>query len=118
LVVNFAGGRGGHAYGRPHAVCGPDRLIESASAYGSRAKVPTLWIYAANDSYFGPDLAAALASVWNEKGGRAELHLLPAYGSDGHDVVADAAGWDLWGRRLENFLAEVTANPRQHMVGK
>lgn len=118
LVVNFAGGRGGHAYGRPHAVCAPDRLIESARAYGSRAQVPTLWIYAANDSYFGPDLATALASAWSDNGGRAELHVLPAYGSEGHDVVADAAGWDLWGRRLDGSLAEVTANPRLHMVGR
>jgi dienelactone hydrolase len=118
LVVNFAGGRGGHAYGRPHAICAADRLIEAAGAYGRQAKVPTLWIYASNDSYFGPDIAASLVSAWTHNGGRAELHLLSAYGSDGHDVVTDAAGWDMWGRGLEGLLSEVTENRRLHAVGK
>jgi dienelactone hydrolase len=118
LVVNFAGGRGGHAYGQPRAVCAPERLIEAAGAYGRRAKVPTLWIYASNDSYFGPDIAASLVSAWNHSGGRAELHLLSAYGSEGHHVVADAAGWDLWGRRLESLLSEVMESQRLHTVGK
>jgi dienelactone hydrolase len=118
LVVNFAGGRGGHAYGRPHAICGPDRLIEAAGAYGRRAKVPTLWIYASNDSYFGPELAGSLVSAWNQSGGRAELHLLSAYGSEGHDVVTDAAGWELWGGRLESFLSEVEESMPMHTVGK
>jgi dienelactone hydrolase len=118
LVVNFAGGRGGHAYGQPHAICAPDRLIEAAGAYGRRAQVPTLWIYASNDSYFGPDVAAALVSAWSHNGGRAELHLLSAYGSEGHDVVGHAAGWDLWGRRLESLLSEVMESPRLQTVGK
>jgi dienelactone hydrolase len=118
LVVNFAGGRGGHAYGQPHAICAPGRLREAAGAYGRRAKVPTLWIYASNDSYFGPDVAASLVSAWNYNGGRAELHLLPAYGSDGHDVVADSAGGDLWGRRLESLLSEVVGSQRQHAIRK
>lgn len=118
LVVNFAGGRGAHAYGQPHAICAADRLIEAAGAYGRRAKVPTLWIYASNDSYFGPDIAASLVSAWKHNGGRAELHLLSAYGSDGHDVVTDAAGWDLWGRRLAGFLSKVAEDQRLHTVGK
>jgi dienelactone hydrolase len=108
LVVNFAGGRGGHAYGEPNAVCGQDRLIEAAGAYGHGAKVPTLWIYAANDSYFGPDLATSMALAWKSGGGRADLRLLPVYGSEGHDVVSARAGWRLWGRELESSLAHLT----------
>jgi dienelactone hydrolase len=118
LVVNFAGGRGGHAYGQPNVICAPDRLVGAAGAYARRAKVPTLWIYASNDSYFGPEVAGSLVSAWNHNGGRAELHLLSAYGSEGHDVVGHAAGWDLWGRRLESLLSEVMGSPRLHTVGK
>ncbi len=29
-LINFAGGRGGHAYGRPNAVCGEDELVAAA----------------------------------------------------------------------------------------
>jgi len=108
LVVNFAGGRGGHAYGEPNAVCGPDRLIEAVGAYGRGARVPTLWIYADNDSYFSPGLATSMASAWKTNGGRADLRVLPAYGAEGHDLVSDRAGWRIWGREVERTLAQLT----------
>jgi dienelactone hydrolase len=117
LVVNFAGGRGGHAYGQAEAVCGRDRLIEAAGAYGQAAKVPTLWIYAANDSYFGPELAASMHEAWVKGGGRAELRMLPAYGAEGHEVVSDQAGWRLWGGELEQSLARLTDGRQVRMSG-
>ncbi len=96
LVVNFAGGRGGHAYGRPHAVCARERLIETAGRLAERARVPTVWFYARNDSYFGPQLADAMAQAWRNAGGHVDLKLLPSYGADGHELVADRASWPLW----------------------
>jgi dienelactone hydrolase len=105
LVVNFAGGRGGHAYGRSNVVCGQDRLIAAAAALGRQARVPTFWAYAENDSYFGPDVAMAMAAAWSAAGGNAELNLLPAYGADGHAMVDDRASWRLWGPVLERALA-------------
>jgi dienelactone hydrolase len=119
LVINFAGGRGGHAYGQRNIVCGRDRLIEAVSEYGRTAKVPTLWIYAANDTYFGPDIAEAMVRAWKGNGGLAELRLLPAFGIEGHDIADDRAGQDLWGRDLESYVeryaglrnARVSASP-------
>jgi dienelactone hydrolase len=105
LVVNFAGGRGGHAYGRPNAVCGQDRLIAATAALGRAARVPTFWAYAENDSFFGPELAAAMAGAWTAAGGSAEFNMLPAYGEEGHAMVDDRAGWRLWGAALERALA-------------
>jgi dienelactone hydrolase len=104
LVVNFAGGRGGHAYGQPNVVCAADRLIEAAGEYGKTAKVPTIWLYAANDSFFSPDLATAMAGAWKENGGSADLRLLPSYGAEGHDFVSDRAGWRAWGPNIEPML--------------
>jgi pimeloyl-ACP methyl ester carboxylesterase len=104
MVINFAGGRGGHAHGIPNAICGPERLIDAAGAYAKTAKVPTLWLYARNDSYFGSDIAGRMAKAWNEQGGRAEFVLLPPYGRDGHALADDRAGWELWGGSLERFL--------------
>lgn len=104
-VVNFAGGRGGHAWGRRSLVCKPDRLIEAAERFGSDTTIPTLWMYAANDSYFGPELANSMASAWRGSGGQADLHLLPAYGTEGHSLADDRAGWQLWGAQLDKFLA-------------
>ena len=105
LVVNFAGGRGGHAYGRPNAVCGQDRLIAATAALGRAARVPTFWAYAENDSFFGPELAAAMAGAWTAAGGSAEFNVLPAYGEEGHAMVDDRASWRMWGPALERALA-------------
>lgn len=103
-VVNFSGGRGGHAGGMPNAVCGEKRLIETARRYGETARIPSLWFYSNNDSYFGPELARAMAKSWNTSGGQAELHVLQAYGEEGHNIADDRAGWELWGDNLATFL--------------
>ena len=104
-IVNFAGGRGGHAFGRANAVCGLDNLERAATTYGRTARVPSIWYYSENDSYFSPRLASQLATGWRNAGGNAETHFLPAYGDDGHGLADDRAGWELWGSSLERFLS-------------
>ncbi len=106
-IVNFAGGRGGHAYGQPNAVCGESDLLSAAHRYGESAREPTAWFYASNDSYFGPALAQKLARAWSDGGGNVEEHILPAYGSDGHTIADDRQGWDIWGASLDHFLSSV-----------
>ena len=106
-VVSFAGGRGGHAWGRPGAICGEERLIEAAGRYGRTAQVPSLWLYAGNDTYFGPELARALHRAFTGAGGDADLEVFPSYGSDGHTLADDQAGWRLWGEALRAFLARI-----------
>lgn len=105
-IINIAGGRGGHPFGRiDGTVCGEKRLLEAARSYGATARVSTLWLYSSNDSYFRPDLARGLAAAWHAGGGDAELHVLPPYGADGHTIADDRAGWDIWGTTVERFLA-------------
>lgn len=104
LIVNFAGGRGGHAYGRPHAVCARGQLIEATGLIAQRARVPTVWFYSKNDSFFGPELAASMAEAWATAGGRVDLNVLAPYGTDGHELVADRGSWPLWEGRLQQHL--------------
>jgi dienelactone hydrolase len=104
-IVNFAGGRGGHAGGRPNAICSASRLIDAAGQFGKTARIPTLWLYSRNDSYFGPQLAERMAAAFKAGGGNADLHVLPPYEDDGHTIADDQDGWDLWGPALEEFLA-------------
>ncbi|MBS0235622.1 MAG: prolyl oligopeptidase family serine peptidase [Proteobacteria bacterium] len=106
-IVNFAGGRGGHAYGQPNAICGEGDLLSAVHRYGEKAREPTIWFYAKNDSYFGPDLAQELAHSWADGGGFVEEHILPPYGSDGHTIADDRQGWDIWGPSLDRFLTRV-----------
>ena len=53
-VLNFAGGRGSD---KPYSVCDADQLVETFGTLGKTVRVPTLWLYAANDHFFGPKLA-------------------------------------------------------------
>lgn len=106
-VINIAGGRGGRPWlkDRDRGVCGEARLVEAARAYGATAHIPSLWLYAENDSYFRPALAKALSSAWKQGGGEAELHIFPDYGADGHNLADDRAGWDVWGDVVDRFLS-------------
>jgi dienelactone hydrolase len=112
-VVNIAGGRGGRpSPANPdRAVCGEPRLIEAAHAYGATSQIPTLWLYASNDSYFRPELAQRLAGAWQGGGGKAELHIFPPYGPDGHNLADDRAGWDVWGDALGRFIEAIGEQP-------
>jgi len=111
LIVNFAGGRGGHAYGQPRVVCGADRLIAASEQFARSSSVPTLWFYAANDSYFGPDLATSMADAWARGGGLVDLRLLGAHRREGHDIASDQIGARAWGPLLERSLERLEKPP-------
>ena len=51
-VISFAGAVGSP---RPDFICQPDRLIEADRLFGRTARIPSLWIFAENDHYFGPE---------------------------------------------------------------
>ena len=106
-VVNFAGGRGGHAYGKRRQVCAEDKLFQAARQYGQTARAPTIWFYAKNDSYFPPRIAEGLAQAWSSGGGLVEANIVADYGSEGHSIADDRAGWDIWGPALDRFLARL-----------
>ena len=106
-MVNFAGGRGGHQKlpGGGLGNCTPAALVQAAARYGATARVPSLWIYAANDSFFGPDLAGRMAAAYDAAGGKAGYKALPAFGRDGHSLAGSASGVSLWTPLVESFLA-------------
>jgi dienelactone hydrolase len=105
-VINFAGGRGSLA---PGQVCGEARLVEAMARYGRTAHVPELWIYSANDRYFGPSLARRMFAAFVAGGAAAEFVEAPPSGVDGHGYFARAM--DDWSARVAPFLARIGARP-------
>src|SRR6202166_1039045 len=91
-IIAFAPGRGGRANDLPDRVCAPHTLISSAAEFGKAARVPVTWLVAANDSYFSPDLSKKLADAFRRGGGKADVRMLAAYGSEGHWVAETEAG--------------------------
>jgi len=105
-MVNFAGGRGGQQTLPSGDIgnCAPDALVKAAARYGATARVPMLWIYTKNDSFFAPALARRMVDAYDAAGGHASLHALAAFGSDGHMLVSSNSGVAMWSRALANFL--------------
>jgi len=103
-LVNMAGGDGGHLNQVPHAVCQPQALVRATGRFGATARLPMLWIYTANDSYFGPELAGLMHRAYVAAGGRAQMAQLQNWGTDGHALFFGRGGSAVWGPLVEGFL--------------
>jgi hypothetical protein len=99
-VVNFAGGRGSD--GKDH-VCNPDALTRTFGDLGKRSRVPTLWVYAANDHFFGPQLAQQLYQAFVDNGGTARFIATGPFGTDGHELFSQQ-GAPIWTPLVDEFL--------------
>jgi dienelactone hydrolase len=101
-AISFAGGRGSLA---DDQVCRADRLIEAYRVLGKTSRVPMLWVYAANDHFFGPDLAVKLKDAFTSGGGQVDFVAAPAFGKDGHALFS-AAGIPIWTVYVDAFLKQ------------
>lgn len=106
-LINFAGGRGGHQRqpGGTLGNCAPTALVDAAATYGATARLPMLWLYAENDSFFAPALAARMADAYKNRGGRVTYQTLPPFGREGHDLAWESDGTPVWAPLVEGFLA-------------
>ena len=104
--VLFAAGRGGPGgvmEGLPGPRCAPERLLAAGARYGATARAPMLWVYAANDRFFGPGFARRLHAAFTGAGGQARLVLAGPWGEDGHGFFFAEGASAAWGPMLEGF---------------
>ena len=100
-VISFAGGRGSL---EPDKVACEDQLVAAMRSYGHASHVPELWIYAQNDHFFGPRMAAELHDAFVSGGAKASLINAPPYGNEGHAYVFNVAGWK---PQVDAFLKQI-----------
>jgi dienelactone hydrolase len=103
-IITFAAGRGGRVDGKPNNNCAPDKLVEATRNFGMKSRIPMLWIYSENDTYFGPDLANRMHEAFTAAGGKAEFQMLPPFGSDGHFLIDAADAVPIWSPLVSRFL--------------
>jgi dienelactone hydrolase len=103
-IITFAAGRGGRVGGKPNNNCAPDKLVEATGEFGRTARVPMLWIYTENDTFFGPALSRKMHEAYTGAGGIAEYHMLPPFGSEGHFLIDSADAIPLWAPLVGQFL--------------
>jgi len=118
-VVSFAGGRGSNAR---DSVCRSDRLVNAMGAYGKTARVPTLWIYAENDHFFGPKLAQEMFNAFKASGGNGEFIAAAPFGEDGHSLFTGSGGMKIWMPMVSDFFTKngfpIARNPATDPVVK
>jgi dienelactone hydrolase len=105
-TINFAGGGGGSPSLSPGHSCDPDQLTRLYGEFGRATTVPSLWVYAMNDQYFGPDAPAAWHESFARGGSRTTFVHAPALADgDGHGLSRHAQR--LWAPYVDAFLATI-----------
>ncbi len=108
-AINFAGGAGGDTHGHPMQPCMPAQMASLYNNIGKHAAVPTLWLYAENDQYWGPEWPRKWHAAYVKDGGRAELTTFPSVGDDGHELLRK--GFRLWRPVVDRFIGKLGFPP-------
>jgi dienelactone hydrolase len=101
-AISFAGGRGSAS---ANMVCCDSALVDTFREMGKTSRVPMLWVYAANDGFFGPSLAHRFRDAFTGSGGKLSFVDAPAYGKEGHYLFSSGAPAD-WTPYVDRFLRE------------
>lgn len=108
-VMNFAGGL--RVHGGPCDWQGA--LVRAFGDYGKRSKVDSLWMYGANDSYFGPELVGRMHQAYVKAGGNAQLVAFGDFKRDAHTMLASRDGETIWLPEAERFLRRIGMPSRE-----
>lgn len=105
-LISMAGGRGQMmTKSGLGGICRPDLLADAAGRLARTATPPMLWIYAENDRFFAPEIAAAMYGAYTQNGGRGEFEHLGPFDGDGHRLFFGAGGSQIWGPLVTRYLA-------------
>ncbi len=102
-IVNVSGGTGSTA---TDMNCDEPALIAAARSFGDARNAPSIWFYAANDTYFGPRVVKQMYGGFTSRGGKAELHASDAVGNDGHQLWSLSDGRQRWLPEMDAFLSQ------------
>ena len=109
-VVNIEGGDGGDAVQRPDEPCSPDQLRVTLAQYGQTSRLPTLWLYSANDRLWGNRYPREWYAAFRKAGGLGTFTPLPADKNNGHYIFSRNA--PAWHPAFENFVASLGLSDR------
>jgi dienelactone hydrolase len=91
LFVNFAGGL------KYITGCQWELALRDAfQSYGKKSKLPSIWFYGENDSYFPPPVIAPAFKAFVDAGGNGEMVAYGPFGVDAHAMFGSVDGLDIW----------------------
>jgi dienelactone hydrolase len=104
--INFSGGTGGDGGRAPRRSCGSEEMADLMYRYGKTTRMPSLWLYAENDLYWGAEWPRAWHRAFSAGGSRTEFIMTEALpNADGHQLLA--RGSRLWTAHVDRFLEEL-----------
>jgi dienelactone hydrolase len=110
-VLNFVGGWLGisDVYGVSENVAKMQFQTEQLASAGTKARVPTLWIYAARDVFYSETVSRQFFTTFTNAGGRGDYVFINEHAlRNGHAIATQLP---IWSTRADQFLAEL-APPR------
>jgi len=98
-VINFSGGWHSLFFA---GSCAKSGLVPEFRNLGAATHVPTLWLYAKNDSLFPPKYVALMHDAFTSSGGEVDMPAIGKSGDDGHYLFSESM--EIWGPLVEGFL--------------
>jgi len=98
-VINFSGGWHSLFFA---GSCAKSGLIPEFHNLGATTHVPTLWLYAKNDSLFAPKYVALMHDAFTAGGAEAEMPEIGKSSEDGHYLFSESV--EIWAPLVEDFL--------------
>ena len=102
-AINFSGGRTNHTEQMQLPALN-ELMVTAFGEYGKTIKVPSLWVFAENDSRFTPQTVRTSFAAFQQAGAKAKLLLVPPLDGDGHNVYHKP---DVWRAAVREFLGEI-----------
>ena len=104
--INFSGGTGGNGKRPPEHSCGLEAMGTLLSAYGKTTHVPSLWLYARNDSFWGAEWPREWHRAYATSGNPTQFVMTDAVpNADGHQLLTRGAR--MWHPIVDRFLDEL-----------
>lgn len=102
--INFAGGSGGSPTSNGR-MCEPQRIEALMAGWGKVNRLPSIWLYAPNDLFWGAEAPKRWHAAFAAGGSPARfVGTEPVPAPDGHSLLA--VGGKLWSVPLQAWLAE------------
>lgn len=101
-LVNFAGGLKNESCSSWEL-----GLVDAFRDYGKQGKLPSLWFYGDNDSYWPVWLYKRMHQAYVDAGGQARLVAYGEFGSDAHGMFGSRRGLAVWTGEVDRFLASL-----------
>ena len=100
--INFAGGTGGDPTLAPGRMCAPEVTTALMTEFGRSTKLPSIWLYAENDLYWGAEPPRLWHAAFAQGASPTEFVQTTPVQPDGHQLML--RGGKLWSEPLNAWL--------------